>query len=172
MSLQFLVVWVGPNTNSLLRCCYNSLTSLLIEPLQISPAVPSIWAQMNIVRVQSTLVPYVPSVKWAYVPRVGAPGWTTLPGVGVIDFYVLPRFLRPRMTVQTHCQYSDAGGPQPFSTRPQKPRFWHRRRIQWFDLWERCALLCWSHMDWQCVHCHNISNTTYLGCLLGNGSSL
>ena len=47
----------------------------------------------------------------------------------VVDLHVIPRFLRPRLTVQTHRQYSDAGRPQPLSYRPQPSRFCHRRWI-------------------------------------------
>ena len=47
----------------------------------------------------------------------------------LVDFHVIPWFLRPRLTVQTHRQYSDAGRPQPLSYRPQPSRFCHRRWI-------------------------------------------
>ena len=39
----------------------------------------------------------------------------TIKSTMVVDFRVLPWFLRPRLTVQSHCQYSDAAGPHPLA---------------------------------------------------------
>ena len=88
----------------------------------------------------------------------------------VVDFHVLPWFLRPRMTVQTHCRYPDAARPHPLAISSSTTSFLTKTADSQFCSRDWALLLRQPHVDSHSVHCPITSKTT-LGVLLARGCS-